>query len=187
VTLPAKQLGPEQWADPAALEEAAVVLKPCFDAVRDVFVEEFVPPDGGRLEKLRKTKLIVTPEVRDSPRHFAGFRDDGMQILIAPEAADLPLDTAVAILAHEFGHAADFAYPAHFRLVGRDQPAQYKPPRASKRVAQRIRAWEERGDDQIEWTADAIVHLVTGKRVGYCGPCLIQCFEGGRLRPKGLK
>ena len=167
-----------------ASEEAASIVAPCFDAVRDVFVA-YEPAAGCRLELLEKTRLLIDDDVRDAERHFARCRTDGRQIELAPQAADLPIETLTAILSHEFGHAADFAYPAHFRLVARDRPAQWKPP-TGRGAARKVRAWEGRNDDQIEWAADAIAYLVTGRKIGYCGPCMVQCFAGGR-RPTGLR
>ncbi len=65
-----------------------------------------------------------------------------------------------------------------------------EPKRADKSgdLGQRIRnAWSSRTDDQTEWDADSIAYAVTGKKVQYCGRCLVQCFSGGRNRPAGLR
>jgi len=165
-------------------EEAASIVAPCFDAVRDVFVAHVLEP-GVKLDRLRRTKLLIDSGAHDSERHFAGCRTDGRQIELAPQAADLPLETLTAILAHEFGHAADFSYPAQFRLVARYQAAQWRalPDRGAPR---KVAAWQDRSDDQIEWTADAIAYLVTGRQVGYCGPCMVQCWNGVD-RPRDLR
>ena len=165
-------------------EAAASVVAPCFDAVRDVF-SSYEPEPGHPLILLAKTRLLIDAEAGDDERHFARCRTDGRQIELAPQAADLPIETLTAILSHEFGHAADFTYPAHFRLVGRYQPAQWKPPNG-RRSVRKVRDWEGRTDDQIEWAADAIAYLVTGRKIGYCGPCMVQCFSG-RSRPAGLR
>lgn len=175
----------EEW-ETTSTEEAASILLPCFDAVRDIF-SEYKPQYGAPLEKLTKTRMLVDESVRDSPRHYAACRDDGMQIIVAPQAADLPLETLAAILGHEFGHAADFAYPAHWRMLGgRYEPAVWKPPRGD-RAADKVKHWVDRSDDQVEWAADAIAYAVIGQRVTYCGPCMVQCFNGGRSRPRGLR
>jgi len=168
----------------AQIEEAASIVAPCFDAVRDVFCS-YVPAKGHDLILLRRTQLLIDDSIHDSDRHFARCRDDGRQIELATEAADLPLETLASIIAHEFGHAADFSYPACFRLVDKYSPAQWKVPSESS-AADKVAAWQQRGIDQQEWTADAISHLVTGKRIGYCGPCMVQCF-GGPSRPRGLR
>ena len=49
------------------------------------------------------------------------------------------------------------------------------------------RLWRERSRDQIEWAADGIAQAVTGRKLGYCGDCLIQCYQGGIERPAGLR
>jgi hypothetical protein len=165
-------------------EIAATVLTPHFDAVRDVFAEHVVA-DGQPLSRLRRTRFIVDPSIRDDERHFAGCRQDGMLILLAPEAADLPINTLVAILAHEFGHAADFAYPARW-WCERDAPARWIADDSTKKARAWRKAWPHRNDDQMEWDADSIAHAVTGRPIGYCGPCYLQCF-GGEPRPKGLR
>jgi len=50
-----------------------------------------------------------------------------------------------------------------------------------------LRAWQTRDDDVVELTADAIAHHVVGARIGYVGPCLLQCFDRGEARPVGLR
>jgi hypothetical protein len=178
------------------LEIASAVLRPHFDAVRDVFVGFRPEPGHAGLLLLRKTRLIIDPAVHDTFRHFAMCSDDGMVMRFAPEAVDLPIETVVAITAHEFGHASDFAYPARWVLLGRGK-AEWIPADGSKPVKRWQRAWRERnqaaraGDegarDQIEWAADGISQAVTGKKTGYCGSCLLQCFAGGIERPVGLR
>lgn len=165
-------------------EEAASILAPHYDAVRDVF-SAYEPKVGNPLSRLTKTKLVVSEDARDSERHFAACREDATAIILAPQAADLPVPTLVAILAHEFGHAADFAYPGSWRLIERGEPAIWHPP--TRRHARTVRDWEERDEDQVEWAADAIAMSVTGKHIGYCGPCMLQCFSGGKPRPRGLR
>ena len=51
----------------------------------------------------------------------------------------------------------------------------------------RRRLWGDRHPDQVEWSADAIVKAVTGRSLGYCGRCMLQCFSGGKPRPAGLR
>jgi hypothetical protein len=165
-------------------EIAATVLTPHFDAVRDVFVE-YQPVNGTGLGKLRHTRLLVDSAMHDGGRHFAGCRQDGMLIKIAPEAIELPIETLVAILAHEFGHAADFAYPGRW-ATQRDQPATWIERDGGRRMRAWRKAWNERTDDQMEWDADSIAWCVTGRHIGYCGPCHLQCF-GDHPRPTGLR
>lgn len=170
-------------------EIAACVLEPHFDAVRDVFAA-FEPEPGSPLRRLRKTKLIVTSEAHDGPRHYARCRDDGMLIQLAPQTADeLDHEQVVAITAHEFGHAADFAYPGRWVLLhpGTDHSQiEWLGDRNDRPARRWRRIWLDRGPDEVEWTADAIAKRVTGLEIGYCGPCMVQCF-GGKPRPAGLR
>lgn len=185
-------------------EVAAAVLEPHFDAVRDTFAD-FEPEPGERLQKLRKTRLVVDADVHDTPRHYAMCRDDGLLIKVAPESLALELGTLTAILVHEFGHAADFAYPARW-VPQKGRPASWvseggswhrdakgKPEwreetgKGARRVRRWQQLWHERSDDQIEWSADSIAFAVTGMRVRYCGPCMLQCFSGAQGRPRGLR
>ena len=164
-------------------EIADSILKPHFDAVRDVFVE-YRTHTGETLKLLAKTRFVVVEGVHDGGRHFAGCREDGLLLYLAPESVELPVETLVAILAHEFGHAADFAYPARW-LPERDEPARWLEE-GRRGTTKWRKAWGQRNEDQVEWAADSIAYAVTGKRVGYCGPCLLQCFDG-KPRPEGLK
>lgn len=167
-------------------EVAASIITPHFDAVRDVFAE-FCPAPAEPLDKLFRCRLVIDPAMHDTPRHYAACRDDGMQVLVAPEAADLPSGTLIAILVHELGHAADFAYPGRWLFTSRSEPAQWIVEPGSKIGHKARKLWHDRDDDQIEWTADAVALAVTGKKIGYCGRCMIQCFEGGIPRPRGLR
>lgn len=159
------------------------MLEPHFDAVRDSFVL-YSPVAGKRLSKLAHTKLLVRPEVHDTPRHFARCRDDGMLIEVAPQAVDLPLNKLAAVLAHEFGHAADFAYPACWlptdsgmRWIGED----------NDQIGNRWRRlWAQRSGSQIERSADAIAEVVVGRPIRYSGSCLVQTFGRGVTRPSDL-
>jgi hypothetical protein len=186
------------------LQIAAAVLEPHFDAVKDTFVE-FEPEPGESLSTLRRTRFVVDSSVHDTPRHFAKCRDDGLLIKLAPQSVTLDLETLTAILVHEFGHAADFAYPARW-VSAKGHPAAWVGEGGSwhydsqgnarwredrgdeaKRIRRWQQLWHERSDDQVEWSADSIALAVTGLRVSYCGPCMLQCFEGGQGRPKGLR
>lgn len=165
------------------LEMAAAVLEPHFDAVKDTFVE-FEPCPMNRL---RKTRFVVEHAVHDSPRHFAACREDGLLIKIAPEAIDLPHEQLVAILVHEFGHAADFAYPGDWVTFPEGTKAVWIGDRDDKAARKwRGNLWHHRTDDQVERAADAIGSTITNRQVTYCGPCMIQCF-GGQSRPEGLR
>jgi hypothetical protein len=164
-------------------EVAAAIIEPHFAAVRDVFCEY----DGGRLARLRRTRLLVSDEIRNSKRHYAGCREDGLAVIVAPEAAELAVGSLVALLAHEFGHACDFCYPAMWVHLAVGKPAAWAGDAEPKRLRKLLALWNDRSSDQIEWAADSIVMAVTGKEVRYCGDCLVQCFAGGTTRPPGLR
>lgn len=165
-------------------EVAYAVIEPHFDAVRDHFAG-FVTTDGS-LERVKRTRLLVSESVRDSDRHYAGCRDDGLLVVVAPQAARLDIDMLVPLLCHELGHAVDFLYPARF-AGRRGEPAMWLPD-DQKHMAKLRRLWAERSADQVEWDADSIAMAVTGREIRYCGPCMIQCFsQSGRQRPPGLR
>jgi hypothetical protein len=174
----------------------ATVLAPYFNGARDTYVA-FSPEPGMTLEKLAKTQFVVDAKNHNSGRHFASTRDDGMLMVFAPQLVQLPVETLIAILAHEFGHAADFAYPAHWLTRGQpdDRAKWIGDPSETKQARKWRRLWYDQNDhsgrdgnrDRIEWRADAIAFTVTGNRLGYCGDCLLQCFNGGIERPPGLR
>lgn len=175
-------------------EIAAAVLLPHFDAVRDVFAAYHPEPDV-RLTKLARVRFVIDPDIRDKRRHFAGTSDTGLQQYYAPEIVDLGEENLIAIVAHEFGHSTDFMYPGRWISPAdgpgvaqwisdadeqrRDRDGRY-PARAWRRL------WRERNADHIEWAADGIAQAITGRKIGYCGPCLLQCFSGIE-RPVGLR
>jgi hypothetical protein len=171
-----------------ALEIAAAVLQPHFDAVRDAFLAYRADADHEGFVKLKKTKFVVDPKIRDSIRHFAACRDDGLLILFAPECVDLPDTTLVPIVAHELGHALDHLYPAEWMQGAGPGKARWIGDRGDSKMGRRWkRLWRERSRDQIEWTADGIAETVTGQKLGYCGACMLQCFNAGVERPAGLR
>ena len=144
------------------------------------------------------TKLEVAGWVHDTPRHFAGCRDDGKLVVAAPQLADLPIDNVVAVFSHELGHAVDFLYPTRFQLVIeelREFPGDWdvdiqRRPTAdldAKTLRAVMDQWKNRDEEQIEQLADAIAELVVKKPVTYAGPCLLQTFAGGEPRPVGLR
>lgn len=169
---------------PLSAPEAYVVLEPYYEAVRERFVEQ-------GLERCRHVSLEIAGWVHDSERHYAATAPWGKLIVAAPELADLPDETVLAILGHEFGHATDFLYPGDF-LFRRDELVRMMAPnpedkRQLQAHAARMRVWKERDDDLVERTADAIGADVLGRPIGYCGPCKLQCFERGVRRPDGLR
>jgi hypothetical protein len=160
---------------------------------------------------MKAVRFEVVPDAHDTERHFARMRTDGKLMQLAPEVVDLPDETLVAMLAHEFGHAADHAYPgcwswpkvgagesvwvggtdkeraAAWRNIFGKADARSRHANDDAEVAGRwMGAWHRRNEDQVEWTADAIAFAVTGRKIGYCGKCMLQCFSGIE-RPAGLR
>jgi hypothetical protein len=171
-----------------SVEEAEAVLEPYFLAVQEVFV-------GNGATKCKRVKLEIAPWIHDSPRHFAATEETGKAMVVSPEFAELPEETVIAILSHEFGHAVDFLYPGEYLLVDDGELVRMPavPPGKLERKGEqahlaRSRAWEKRDKDTVERTADAIAERFTGHLIGYCGPCELQCFDRGhRPRRPGLR
>ncbi len=166
------------------LDEAFVVIEPYFEAVRERYV-------ATGLDRCSRVRLFCAGHLHDTPRHFAACRDDGLIIMVAPElaAAEIMEDTILAVMAHELGHATDFLYPGEFAFGGDDAPAIRRDSDSMKRKhwLSWQRSWEERDDDLVERTADAISHYALGFRYGYAGPCMLQSFDSARARPYGLR
>jgi hypothetical protein len=169
-----------------SLDAAEAVIEPYFAAVKQVFVE-------GGASSAKKVRLELAGWAHDAPRHYAATEDTGRVIITAPEFAELPEETIVAILAHEFGHAVDFLYPGKYVFADDELVEMPMPDRdgdlidkkAEQANVARMRAWRRRGKDDVERTADAIAELFTGQQIGYCGPCELQCFNRG-TRPRRL-
>lgn len=164
------------------LDEAFAILEPYFIAMQERFVE-------AGLTETKRVRLYVARAMHDSPRHFAGARDDGTVIMLAPEMVELPEPTTAAIIAHEFGHATDFLYPGEF-ILGENRTAvrrQRNGLENDDRWITWLKDWEKRDDDVVEYTADAIAEAVTGRHIGYTGPCKLQTFDRGNARPQGLR
>lgn len=170
-------------------ESTALVIKPYFDAARDVFSSCEIEP-GFTLSRLAKVKFIVDPKIHNKPRHFAATMDDGLLMMFAPQFVELPVETLVAIITHEFGHAADFVYPARWYTPSNGpSKASWIESGGVDTRAFRLwtKLWEDRGRDQVEWAADGIAQAVTGKHLVYGGDCMLQRFSQGVERPKGLR
>lgn len=148
-------------------------------------------------EKVAHTKIRVEDWVRDTPRHFAACRNDGSLIVLASDLALLPAKTFAAIIAHEFGHATDFAYPGSFLLSNRGDLVVRPQGRRSNQSVPRevLERWEKRSSDDVETTADRIAERIMGIQIGYCGPCNLQTMLTGApedaschpTRPRGLR
>jgi hypothetical protein len=165
-------------------EEALAIVEPYFFVVREQFL------DVG-LSRVRSVQLRCRRWVHNSPRHFAACFEDGSEIVVAPELAELGYDTVCAMLAHELGHATDFCYPAEFILqrdgtIERREQFDGDDTRIDKQWRKWRSGWKQRDTDTVELTADAIAEYVMGIPIGYRGPCLLQAFEG-EPRPIGLR
>jgi len=180
-------------------EITAAILEPHFDAVRDTYVA-YSPAPGVKLWKMRHVHFVIDDSIRDKDRHYAACRDDGkIQMYASAFVNDLELEQMVAIMAHEFGHAADFAYPGQWVTInpGQDDMKAVWVGMGKSRQAKQWREhhWHRRSADEIEWTADAIAEAVTGQKMHYCGKCVLECFaslgKGGPVveetRPEGLR
>jgi hypothetical protein len=165
-------------------EIAQVVIEPYFEAGRDLFLSWC--KENNYPLKIKKTVFQCWEGMHDSPRHYGGCRDDGLLILLAPELIDLPESSAAAIIQHELGHALDFLFPAHFFMDGDELVVLGDTEDPQLRVA-RMKQWDARDEDTVEFVADSIVELVTGNRIGYRGPCLLQTLNQGEPRPYGLR
>lgn len=162
------------------VEQAQAILEPYFLVVRERYVEH-------GLDRLQRVRLRCRRWVHDTERHFAACYEDGSEIVVAPEMAELGYDTVCALLAHELGHAADFNYPTEFvlRHDGSVKRQAVEDPE-SKQWRHRLNGWKQRDTDTVELTADGIAEEVMGVPIGYRGPCLLQSF-GGEPRPLGLR
>lgn len=194
-------------------EMSASVLTPYFEACRDLAVENMHKACGIRPSAclVRKARLIVDPHAGGG-RHYAMTHTESLSVHVAPDMVDLPEPTILGLFAHEFGHVADYAYPGSFvwaeessadthwigtepadkarawrRFYGRSRATSRSESDDALPCANWMRAWEDRSDDEIEWTADAIALFLLETRVGYAGPCLLQTLGGGRPRPRGLR
>lgn len=170
-------------------EVVYAVVQPYFDAVRDVFAQ-FAPESGVKLTKCKKTKFLVDAKVgrggtklpNCEGRHFAATRDDGLLMYIAPKLIELPEENVVAILSHEFGHAIDHLYPAHWIMPPAGPgKATWVGTDTTKEHRNWQRLWRQRTSDQVEWAADGIAEAITGQQIGYCGDCMVQCYTGMSL------
>lgn len=168
---------------------AQAILEPYFFAAREEFHKFCVDQKLGN--EVRRTRFECEGVVHDTPRHFAGTTLDGRLVVAALELADLPEDTVAAIFAHEFGHVVDHLYPGRFGLA-REELVFYREvdlqnEKAGKARVARAKQWEGRSADEVELTADLLVERVLGHRVGYSGPCMLQGFNRGMRRPRGLR
>lgn len=173
---------------PANVNERAAlaILRPSIETIWALFL------DAG-LDRLEGVEVRVSAAEGGEGRNFAACRTDGALIVLSPDLIHLPEATVDGILAHEFGHAADFCYPARFvkakngALRRLDASPKGVPAGEAPIPAAWLREWSARDDDTVERAADAIAEYVTGWRIGYSGPCRLQTTDGGVPRPDGLR
>lgn len=179
---------------PLSCEEALLVAEPFFLVVRERFVEWEMATYGS--SKSRKVRLECSAQLHQEAgaireqtafRHFAACSEDGDLIVMAPELVELPEAALLGIMAHEFGHALDFARPAHFGFDGDRLVRQDPATMGDRRRVAAVRWWRDRDLNVVEQMADQIAEVATGRRIGYTGPCMLQTLEGGSRRPAGLR
>lgn len=160
-------------------EEALVIIEPYFLVVREKFL-------AAGVDAIARVRLRCRSWVHDTPRHFGACNEDGSEIVVAPELAELGYETVCALLAHECGHAADFLYPAEFHYDDDSVTRRERAGYTDKQWRTLLRAWKNRHADLVELTADRIAEQVLGTPIGYRGPCMLQSFDG-IPRPLGLR
>lgn len=169
-------------------DEAYFVLEPFFMETRELFV-------ASGLVRCRATELEIAAWVRDAPRHFAACSEDGKSIVLSPDLADRSVEEVAAVVAHEFGHAADFLYPGRFLLADDELVQRWDGAWDARKAVDDERAaynrrmqWERRTADEVERSADLVATFVTGRQIRYAGPCRLQTYGPGVApRPRGLR
>lgn len=166
-------------------EEAALeVLIPTIEEVAALFVT------GAGLERLYGIEVEVSAKDGGEGRNFAACRTDGRLLVFSPDLLALPPETVYGIVLHEFGHAADFLYPAQWVPIAggkvrlADVSSRGVPAGESPVPTSWLRDWEARDSDEVERAADRIAESVSGIRIGYGGPCLLQTVARGAMRPR---
>lgn len=174
---------PADLSSEAALE----ILTPSIEKVVRHFEER-------GLDRISGIQIEISEEDGGSGRNFAACRTDGRLLVLSPDLVHLEQATVEGILAHELGHAADFCYPARLRFDARgrlvliDDSPRGVPTGQAPIPPSWIQEWEARDDDEVEGFADQVAEAVTGWKIGYAGPCLLQTVGRGiRPRPLGLR
>lgn len=128
-------------------------------------------------ERVLETEILIDTSIDDGGRHVAACEETGKKILLSPRLATFPEGTRLAIVGHEFGHAADFLYPGKWLDDGFGKPDLAK--------------WKKRDGDEVERTADQIAEAALGIPIRYGSACLLQTIDpdqqGIRPRPVGLR
>jgi hypothetical protein len=133
-------------------------------------------------DRAAETRWQQDESVRDTYRHFAATDQDGSLISISYDLWRLPGDQPIGILAHEWGHALDFLYPAEIAQIVGGRPVLSEPD------DRELERWRKRSKDEVEVAADEIVFGVWGRALRYDPRCHLQSFSAGtRGRPRGLR
>jgi hypothetical protein len=162
---------------------AAAVLEPYVEIAYGAFI------DHG-LTRLKGMTILISEEAHDGGRHFAACETTGRLIILSPQMANLPHETAAGIISHELGHAADFSYPAQWAKDSNGDAVLIDVSRRGGEVLtpEWIREWRDRSSDDVERAADQIAETVLGVRIGYAGSCMLQTIDKGVMpRPRGLR
>lgn len=165
---------------------AYTIIEPYFDLAVEK-ARRFVQTQGLDPSKLDAVKLRVDKVMHDTARHFGGCRTDGKVVVLAPQIVDLPEQVLGAVMLHEIGHAVDFLYPGVFALRGRKLQAVERDFRGTRNALNRAASWDRRDADTVEFTADAIAERMSGRAIGYLGPCQLQTLGVRAPRPAGLR
>jgi hypothetical protein len=165
---------------------AHTIIEPYFDLGVEQ-AKRFVQQQGFDPSKLDSVRLRVDAAMHDKERHFGGCRTDGKVLVLAPQIVDLPEPVLGAVMLHELGHAVDFLYPGVFTLQGRRLQVAQQDFRGQRNALNRAARWDERDKDTVEFTADAIAEAMSGRQIGYLGPCQIQALGARTPRPRGLR
>ncbi len=147
----------------------AEIVRASAEQVRKIFL-------AFGLARVWETSVLVTAKGDNTAkggRTVGSTRGDGLVMYLSPTLADLPSTTRMAIVAHEFGHAADFLYPGTWLDDGISPPDLHR--------------WQARDANAVELAADQIAEAATGLAIGYGGGRLLQSFSCGvRPRPRDL-
>ncbi len=168
-------------------EAAAEILLPSIEKLMTIFSK-------AGFEHLQGIEIVVSAKEGGSGRNFAACRTDGRLLVLSPDLIHLPQATVEGILAHELGHAVDFSYPARVgfgkggAIIVIDDSKKGVTTGQPPIPQAWLDDWDTRSNDAVEGFADKIAEAVTGWRIGYAGPCLLQTVgKGIRPRPKGLR
>jgi hypothetical protein len=177
-----------EYDDDQESRAAAAILEPYVGDVCRAY------DSYGFGDLLSGLKVKITDEARENDRNFAACRDDGKLILLAPQMTLLPVETAVGIIFHEMGHAADSVSPARVAFDKHGDVILIDTKGGLDE--EHLKSWRNRDRDEVEVTADRIGSAVLSAAVGFktkigyrsvCPFGLLQTLDARKNRPKGLR